>query len=388
MNELRHILVDAAVHPRNHLDVGRLTDRARRRRRTRRLASGVVVAVLVVAVVAAGIALVRNYRQPGSVTADGPSSTSASHDDRGAVAPIDGPYVLIVPEGYAIVRQEHLVPDYEAPGLRSNVELRDAGGAEAVISMVRELRRGLLVDVAKGLPNAQVTEITTYDSNEQLVAQEAVLVPAGARDRRTHLIWQGAGNLSFDASFDDAVSQRERQQLIEAIRFRPAPPAPGIRIDPPLPAGWADVAGSLYVDVSVDQPTPPSQATVATFDVPAEPSGECDYPIAALERLGPDDAFVSVVDRGFGDPSPRPPATDFLPLGVPINLVPEGERDLTTELCLVRQPDFRFNETSFAENGRIVRVFVGIGLEATPETEAQVLDVVSRIAIEAPTEVG
>jgi len=167
----------------------------------------------------------------------------------------------------------------------------------------------------------------------------------------------------------------------------PVPSTP-LRIDAPLPEGWIYVDGPLFPNANPPGTPPPAEATVATFDVPAEPSRVCDYPIAALERLEPEDAFVSVVQAGIGDPSPRPPASEFLPLDVPLDVVPEGERDLEWGLCSALPANFRFNETSFAENGRIVRVFVGLGLEANPETEAEVLDVVNRIVIEPPTTIG
>jgi hypothetical protein len=133
-------------------------------------------------------------------------------------------------------------------------------------------------------------------------------------------------------------------------------------------------------------PTPLPEATAATFYVPPEPSRDCDIPVAALERLGADDAFVSVVQsRAGGDPQPRPPEREFLPLDFPVDRVPDGQRDLTPGLCLHRSPDFRYNETGFAEHGRLVRVFVGLGLNASPATEAQVVEVIRRIVVEPPT---
>jgi hypothetical protein len=157
-----------------------------------------------------------------------------------------------------------------------------------------------------------------------------------------------------------------------------------LRIDPPLPAGWVRVSGPLYPDISLPGTAPIAEATVATFEVPPVRGRECDTPIAALEGLGADDAFVSVVEAraGSGDPRPRPPETEFLPLDVPLDLAPADQRDLPSGKCLSRAEDFRYNETLFAENGRLLRVFVGLGLNASPGAEDEVLEVIRRIVVE------
>lgn len=166
----------------------------------------------------------------------------------------------------------------------------------------------------------------------------------------------------------------------------PAPTGEGLRIDPPLPDGWIAVAGPLYHDTG-GLPSRNAEVTVATFEAPAEPSAICSYPITALERLGPTDAFVSVLELppGAAYVDPRPSAESFLPAEATINQLPEGERDIDTEMCLARQPDFRFKSTGFTENGRMVVVHVGLGADASRDTETAVLDIVQRIVVEPRT---
>jgi hypothetical protein len=159
-------------------------------------------------------------------------------------------------------------------------------------------------------------------------------------------------------------------------------PADSLLIVKPLPTGWKPVPGPLFVQL---RPIPP-EATVATFDVPAEPSRSCDIPGPALERLGPNDAFVSVVEsRAPTTAEPRPAALAFLPRHVALDQLPPDQRDLNVGvLCLRRTGDFRYKETLFLEHGRFLRVFVGMGLSAGPAVDAQVLDLIDHIVVEPP----
>jgi hypothetical protein len=149
----------------------------------------------------------------------------------------------------------------------------------------------------------------------------------------------------------------------------------------PLPPRWRAIPGPLFVDVGNSFPIPRAEATVATFDVPAEISKFCDHPIAALERLGPTDAVVSVSDSYAAHFLPRPRVEEFLPAPVPLNEVPEGDRDLTPEICLERAPDFRYNQTGFTENWRQVSVFVAIGLNASPTVESEVIALINSLVV-------
>lgn len=156
---------------------------------------------------------------------------------------------------------------------------------------------------------------------------------------------------------------------------------PGVSITAPLPPNWTLTPEPLYFDVG-GLPTPRSESSVATFPVPATPSPICDYPIAALEALGPTDGFVSVVDLEPGpfyvDPRPEPSA--FLPAAESVSQQ-ETQADIATQPCLLRAGDFRFSATGFLENDRMVVVFVALGLNAPPSLESDVAAIVNRIEI-------
>ena len=153
-------------------------------------------------------------------------------------------------------------------------------------------------------------------------------------------------------------------------------PAGGLSFGLALPAGWAEIPGALYLDLG-DLPTARTSATVATYEFTAEPSRICDVPVAALEALPPTGAFVSVVDA-------LPPVADVDPKPAPETFLPGAtELDLASDLCLDRAADYRFAETGFSENARGVRVFVALGPEADSATEAQVLEIVGQLVVEA-----
>lgn len=163
---------------------------------------------------------------------------------------------------------------------------------------------------------------------------------------------------------------------------------PGVSITGPLPPNWTLTPEPLYFDVG-GLPTPRSESSVATFPVPATPSPICDYPIAALEALGPTDGFVSVVDSEPGpfyvDPRPEPSA--FLPPAEPVSQQEIGQADISTQPCLSRAGDFRFAATGFLENDRMVVVYVAIGLNAPPNLESDIEAIVSRVEV-PPRSVG
>jgi hypothetical protein len=176
---------------------------------------------------------------------------------------------------------------------------------------------------------------------------------------------------------DDPI--RTRTVVFASAEARRHRSAREVRVELPLPEGWSELKNVLLYPDAGGQPR--VDMTVATFDVPESRPADCDLPVAALERLGPTDAFISVVDAqapmAFG---PRPRPASFLPAALPLSM--QTEEDNVTSTCLVRDANFRFKQTGFTQDGRMVRVLVAIGLDASSATEAEVLTLIERIVVE------
>ncbi|MBA3366918.1 MAG: hypothetical protein H0U03_14245 [Actinobacteria bacterium] len=106
---------------------------------------------------------------------------------------------------------------------------------------------------------------------------------------------------------------------------------------------------------------------------PLRPGGErcANWPVKALEDLGPADAFVAVLERAKPYPQsgypPRPPS-----FGLPID-------DQTGRFCV---PDARRLDTwmSFSDEGRAFYLLVAMGKSASPQTRAELERVLNSLS--------
>ncbi len=163
-----------------------------------------------------------------------------------------------------------------------------------------------------------------------------------------------------------------------APRPRPETTTTSVPANPPaltLPVldGWQAVNGVLSISPVVNPDHPYAEAAVATFAFDAEPSRNCDVPVAALEALGPSDAFVYVHTPLGGSFGAEPPSSAFVPTAPPENAYTK---------CLTRPADFRQAVVRVVRDGVLLEVFTALGNDANPETQDQLERVVAGLIVD------
>lgn len=155
------------------------------------------------------------------------------------------------------------------------------------------------------------------------------------------------------------------------------PPTTGETANPPfsldLPPSWILIPGELYFNLPEDPPY--RSLTAATYSFEATPSNRCVLPVAAIDALGPADAFVSITT---GAPSsafsnPRPSVSEMIP--------ESGLSEEVKILCQLEGANVRYRESGFKENGRQYTIHVGLGAEADDARKSEVRRVLESIVI-------
>jgi hypothetical protein len=152
-----------------------------------------------------------------------------------------------------------------------------------------------------------------------------------------------------------------------ADRERPAvaPPAPGVvrsdehRFTAELPAGWHLAPESLTPQLT----NPVEILSAGTVPDVGPEGGSCAHvPVAALERMGPQDAFVTVQER-YGEPRFPPRRYPFV--------LPRRSGLTDAEVCAGRDRPLDFHWFGFNDAARGFHVLVVLGRDAARERRAE-----------------
>ncbi|MGQ0824689.1 MAG: hypothetical protein ACT4OX_06640 [Actinomycetota bacterium] len=154
-----------------------------------------------------------------------------------------------------------------------------------------------------------------------------------------------------------------------------APPvsvnAPTATIDIEVPTEWSVAHEAVYVPIGTG-----ANVTVSSHAFRAEPSRNCNIPVAALSSIGVDGAVFSVVEVGpeQGSNRTRPSLEEFLTLEPDDGLHPR---------CLDESvPAFRLGVFEFTEVGRYFLAYVALGSDASPDTIGALESVIQSLRIE------
>lgn len=137
-----------------------------------------------------------------------------------------------------------------------------------------------------------------------------------------------------------------------------------------LPSTWKRARVNLTPHL-VD---PREELSVGTFPLRYRPGGPCSqFPVSALEDLGPRDAFVTVQERGRGSASGFPSRPQRFGPGL------GGPSEASG--CL---PGERFTDHwfSFADAGRHFHVLVVFGPDASDAVESQAWQILDSLKID------
>jgi hypothetical protein len=162
----------------------------------------------------------------------------------------------------------------------------------------------------------------------------------------------------------------------EGQRVTTGPPTPGTEATPvttvDLPDGWQQAQEVLTPDLT----DPREVLAVGTYALRPNGPEHCSHvPGAALDDLGPDDAFVWVARPS--QQGEAPPIEDYvLPVG------PEGDPEIPA--CTTRTDTFTFSWGSYTTDGQAVYLLVALGSEVTADTREQTLEVLNGMELGAP----
>jgi hypothetical protein len=138
-----------------------------------------------------------------------------------------------------------------------------------------------------------------------------------------------------------------------------------------LPGGWRSANTNLTPHL-VD---PREEMSVGTFPLSYR-RGECaQFPSGTLERLRPNDAFITVQERGLDPHSTWP---DFPPR--PARFGPDLGGGSEVEQCV---PERRFADHwfNFTDGGRHFDVLVVFGLQASQQVQAQAWGILDSLKV-------
>lgn len=139
-----------------------------------------------------------------------------------------------------------------------------------------------------------------------------------------------------------------------------------------LPQGW-QVAGMSLTPHLVD---PLEVMSVGTFPMHYREAPCSQFPVSALEDLGPADAFVTLQERGL---DPRSAWLDFPPRPVRFGPGLGGPTDVRGCLSNAGLTDHWFG---FADGGRHLNALVVFGSQATPEVRAQAWEILDSLRVD------
>jgi hypothetical protein len=139
-----------------------------------------------------------------------------------------------------------------------------------------------------------------------------------------------------------------------------------------LPPGWQAASGSLTPHL-VD---PREALAVATFPLRYREAGCAHLPSSALQDLGPDDALVTLQERGL-DPAATWP--DFP--ARPAHFGPDLGGPSAASRCV---PTARFADHwfGFSDGGRHFHVMVAFGLQASAEVQRQAWAILDSLRVD------
>jgi hypothetical protein len=137
-----------------------------------------------------------------------------------------------------------------------------------------------------------------------------------------------------------------------------------------LPRGWQRARVNLTPHL-VD---PREELSVGTFPLRYRPDGSCSqFPVSALEDLGPRDAFVTVQERGRGSADGFPPR--------PRRFGPELGGSAEDRGC-VPGKHFTDHWFTFADGGRHFHVLVVFGPDASGRVKNQAWQILDSLKID------
>jgi hypothetical protein len=137
-----------------------------------------------------------------------------------------------------------------------------------------------------------------------------------------------------------------------------------------LPDGWHLSPESQTPELT--QPVEILSAGTRPFGPPGE--GSCAHvPVSALERMGPQDAFVTVLER-YGSPA-------FPPRPEPFALPPRSD-GIDAEACARNSTRLDFHWFGFRDAGRGFHVLVAFGAEAPAARRAEAVELLDSLRFE------
>jgi hypothetical protein len=137
-----------------------------------------------------------------------------------------------------------------------------------------------------------------------------------------------------------------------------------------LPDGWHLSPESQTPELT--QPVEIVSAGTVPFGRPDK--GSCAHmPVSALERMGPRDAFVTVLER-YGSPA-------FPPRPEPFTLPPRSE-GIDAETCARNGDQLDIHWFGFRDAGRGFHVLVAFGAEAPPARRAEAVELLDSLRFE------
>jgi hypothetical protein len=135
-----------------------------------------------------------------------------------------------------------------------------------------------------------------------------------------------------------------------------------------LPDGWRLAPRSLTPYLG-----DPREIASATTFAPGTPVERCAmFPVAALERLTPTDALVSVQERGAGSPALAPRPARFQPAA-------QTDSARIAATCLGRPVAGTLTYTSFSDGPRNLAVLMVVGSSASARVRGQAVAIVDRM---------
>jgi hypothetical protein len=139
-----------------------------------------------------------------------------------------------------------------------------------------------------------------------------------------------------------------------------------------LPNGWQAARTNLTPHLL----DPREEVSVGTFPLSYEPGACAQFPSGTLERLGPQDAFITLQERGLDPQSTWP---DFPPR--PQKFGPSLGGASEVEQCV---SDRRFTDHwfGFTDAGRHFNVLVVFGLKASPEVQSQAWAILDSLKVD------
>ena len=197
------------------------------------------------------------------------------------------------------------------------------------------------------------------------------------------LVAAGIGLLALRA---EGSGTKEAARFVEPSKGWVAftDPATGLSVE--YPANW-NRADEVLAPMVVGDLGPQEVLALGTYPLDPTTSNCTHLPEAALEDLGPEDAFIWVA-RG---PEGSGPSGSPLPRRGAVQLPGEPDSDARVAPCLDQPPEFAFSWDHFVAGDRVTYVLVALGPDASDRTRAEVLAIVESLEFDGagtPTSPG